>query len=490
TIESASLKAVSKDPEKDPGKDPGKEDPKPTPTPKPDNKPNNKPAEESKYESDTSGSTSAVDSSTTLKDGTYTPDSFAFSGGTGKVNITCPQITVKNGKAFATLVFSSSSYQYVKANGNKYNTSKSGSTASVTIPVELNKNNTIIGMTTKMSAAHEIQYSIFIYLAAADGNKGSVNNTDSVGEENKLDDKAPEILGLKAIESDKEVKSDYLKIFEYEGGIKLVEIAMTKDTVLDPELVKKEEKTSKKADQKASDDKKTTKEASASAEDAENPVKPEQTLDEVRAELYQQDVVKYLVVPKGADIPAGLDKQVIVINLPVKSTYASSVEAVSYMDQLNLLSNIKAVGFEKEDCENKNLKKAMEEEKAVFAGSFDKPKAKEIVKQKTDLVLESDELLPLNESVLKDRASDKKNVTDEKDVKAAKENEKLSTEDYRDRMTEITDRMAALNIPMLIDRSADEKTELGKAEWIRLYGILFNCEDEAEKLYEKTVSEL
>ena len=131
----------------------------------------------SKYESDTSGSTSHVDSATALKDGVYTPDRFTWSGGTGKVQITCNKVTIQNGQAYATLVFSSDHYQYVKANGNKYYTTKGGGSATVVIPVALNQNNKIIGMTDKMSVAHEIEYTIFIYLAAANGGT-SANGTD------------------------------------------------------------------------------------------------------------------------------------------------------------------------------------------------------------------------------------------------------------------------------------------------------------------------
>ena len=54
-----------------------------------------KPDSESKYESDTSGSTKAVNSKTKLKDGVYKPDKFSWSGGTGKVNITCDKVTIK-----------------------------------------------------------------------------------------------------------------------------------------------------------------------------------------------------------------------------------------------------------------------------------------------------------------------------------------------------------------------------------------------------------
>lgn len=114
---------------------------------------NQTPDKESKYEADLNGGTARVNSATTLADGVYTPDKFSWSGGTGKVSISCTKITVTGGQAYATIVFSSGSYGYVKANGNTYYPTVTGSTSTFVIPVELNKNNTIIGMTTKMSIA-------------------------------------------------------------------------------------------------------------------------------------------------------------------------------------------------------------------------------------------------------------------------------------------------------------------------------------------------
>ena len=129
---------------------------------------NGKPDQESKYESDLNKSTARVNSTTGLKDGVYTPDSFSWSGGTGKVSITCSKVTVTGGQAYATITFSSPHYQYVKANGNVYYPSaKTGSSTSFVIPVELNKNNSVVGMTTAMSTAHEIKYTIFVYIAEA-----------------------------------------------------------------------------------------------------------------------------------------------------------------------------------------------------------------------------------------------------------------------------------------------------------------------------------
>ena len=44
-------------------------------------------------------------------------------------------------------------------------------------------------------------------------------------------------------------------------------------------------------------------------------------------------------------------------------------------------------------------------------------------------------------------------------------------------------------IPVVIDRSADEETELAKYEWIKVYGVLFGCEEEMDELFETAVKE-
>ena len=109
-----------------------------------------------------------VDDSTDLSDGAYQPDAFRFSGGTGRVTITCPEVTVKDGRATATIVFSSKNYGYVKVGGGIYYGESDESTSTFEIPVALNQTTPIVGMTTAMSKPHEITYQLDIALAQAD----------------------------------------------------------------------------------------------------------------------------------------------------------------------------------------------------------------------------------------------------------------------------------------------------------------------------------
>lgn len=456
-----------------------------TPTPAPTQKPaDTKPEQESKYESDLSGGTSKVDSATTLADGVYTPDGFSFSGGSGKVTISCSKITVTNGQAYATIAFSSPYYGYVKANGNKYMANVSGGSSIFTIPVELNKNNTIIGMTTRMSVAHEISYNIFISLAAAKKGGSTSSSTGFVKadgttstistDNSRLDTTAPEIMGLEYKAETKLAYAEYFKMYHYDEGITLLEIDMTKDTERDPEKQTEDDKKAEDTDTAAATDE---EEAAAASDSKKTGTEKAKDLTEKTKELYEGNVVKYLIVPKDVEIPAGLDKDMIVVQLPVEKAYVASEDALKLLDeQLDAAENIKAVGMEQKDCQIENIAKAMEDKKISFDGAFDDLDYKALVKDEIDFAILPSEFLPGN-------------AKDEEDADAADEDktpEELLKEE-NERLSDTAERLATLTIPMLVDRSADEKTDLAKAEWLKVYGVIFGCEDQANELFQQMV---
>lgn len=466
----------------------------------------------SKYESDTSGSTSHVDSGTTLKDGVYTPDRFTWSGGTGKVQITCNKVTIQNGQAYATLVFSSDHYQYVKANGNKYYTTKGGGSATAVIPVALNQNNKIIGMTDKMSVAHEIEYTIFIYLAAANGGTSANGTVASTNSNQKLDEKAPEIIGLEYQSETKLDYAEYFKIYHYDQGIVLLEIDMTKDTARDPEKAEEEKSGNQKSvEDKSADIEKSSKKKVASvtinrSEDAQNSdaeskadTSAEESAasdnngtseQELAAELYKGNVVKYLIVPEDVEVPVGLEQDMIIVKKPTDHTYAESDEILNMMKDLDLLDNIAAVGMKSKDCtvsEIADKMKAKDGEKnaeVAYAGTADKLKLKNLVKSEVNLALFTGDILPREDSE-ENAAKDTDKIVD-KDSKDTKET--LTVEEKTEQFEELTEKLAMLGIPVLVDRSSEEKTELGKQEWIKVYGVLYGCEELTNEKFDAAVA--
>lgn len=480
-----------------------------TPTPAPTQKPaDTKPEQESKYESDLSGGTSKVDSATTLADGVYTPDGFSFSGGSGKVTISCSKITVTNGQAYATIAFSSPYYGYVKANGNKYMANVSGGSSIFTIPVELNKNNTIIGMTTRMSVAHEISYNIFISLAAAKKGGSTSSSTGFVKadgtististDNSKLDTTAPEIMGLEYKAETKLAYAEYFKMYHYDEGITLLEIDMTKDTERDPEKQTEDDKKAEDTNTAAATDE---EEAAAASDSKKTSTEKAKDLTEKTKELYEGNVVKYLIVPKDVEIPAGLDKDMIVIQLPVEKAYVASEDALKLLDeQLDAAESIKAVGMEQKDCQIEKIAKAMEDKKISFDGAFDDLDYKALVKDEIDFAILPSEFLPGNAKDEEDtdaadetadtKAEDQKDDKDDKTTDEKADEDKTPEEllkEENERLSDTAERLATLTIPMLVDRSADEKTDLAKAEWLKVYGVIFGCEDQANELFQQMV---
>ena len=405
---------------------------------------NGKPDQESKYESDLNKSTARVNSATGLKDGVYTPDSFSWSGGTGKVRISCSKVTVTGGQAYATITFSSPHYQYVKANGNVYYPSaKTGSSTSFVIPVELNKNNSVVGMTTAMSTAHEIKYTIFVYIAEAakanasaraNGKEVTVigaNGSDSsktATANKKMDEVAPEIIGLEYQSETKAEYAKYFKIYHYDQGITLLEIDMNK-------------KTGRKAAGK--------KWKEASEISGLNPAEQEQ------AALYLNKVIKYLIVPENVEIPAGLDKEVIVVRQPADHVYAGSNKTISLMEELGQLDKVTTVGVKKNKCKNETIKEKMAEKEVIYAGTSGKLNYKKLVKNKCNLAL-------LSSSVLPEKRSSKK---------AAKK--KMTA--YR----KMTEKMTLLQIPVIVDRAKDEKGKDAQKEWEKVYKVILGCDGQS-----------
>ena len=407
------------------------------------------PESESQYESDSSGSTGAVNNSTGLADGVYTPDSFSFSGGSGRISISCTKITVTGGKALATIVFNSSYYGYVKANGNKYFPTHSGNTSIFTIPVNLNANTTIIGMTTRMSAAHEITYTIYVGLNAAKNTDGKGTEAGNESGNKKLDEQAPDISGLTYQSETKLDYAKYFKLYHYDQDITLLEVDMTQA-----------EKAADGTKAVYAESESETEAATATTtEDGEAVV---QTQGEKVSELYQADVVKYLIIPADstAELPAGIEKEMILVHQPIESASVSGDTALATLEELGLLDAVKTVGVEQDTTTVEAVKSGLADGSMTYAGGADDLQYRELVKSKCDFAVLPADILSGDE---------------------------MADTDVKSKLSDAADSFATLDVPMLVDRSADEETELGKREWIKVYGALFGCTEQTDSLFQKAV---
>ena len=110
---------------------------------------------------------------------------FRWSGGSGRVVITCTSVEERDGQTYATINFSgvsgrASHYDAVQVNGTIY----SGSNT-FTIPVTLNGNTVIQARTTAMSQAHWITYTLYIGKAGS-GDNGIISQIRHIREEIRI----------------------------------------------------------------------------------------------------------------------------------------------------------------------------------------------------------------------------------------------------------------------------------------------------------------
>ncbi len=271
--------------------------------------------------------TGNVDSGQNHSKESYVPDKFGFSGGTGRVTLSCPEVFIRDGQAYASLVFDSGSYSYVKVGGKSYEGINTEDTSTFEIPVQLNRNNTIVGCTTKMSAAHEITYSIFVYIEDRDGeSSGSSSREDSSLIQSGKG--AYEIPGLIFSEETKTEDAEYFRIFRYEGGITCIQV--------------------------------------------KNP--------------YDGEIQQYLIAAADAELPAGTEREMTVIKRSSR-VYVASEPVLQWMDELELGENLALTGIKAEDCEAETVRKRLEEEEVAFGGSYDELDYKMLVKERCDLVI-------------------------------------------------------------------------------------------------------
>ena len=315
-----------------------------------------------------------------VPDGEYAPDGFTFSGGSGKVTITCPKITVAEGEVTATLVFSSPNYPRVLVDGAEYPAVHDGDTSVFEVPAPLNGDFTVVGTTTAMSKPHDVAYTLHIYMGEAAPEPREVEG--GTIEAAALEARDRDIPGL-AWQG--EVPLRYAREFAvdcYEGGYRLLTLS---------------------------------------------------------------DGCRYLVVPEGGGVPAGLDGDVRVLRQPLDRVYLAATASMALFDALDSLGAVRFSGTRAEGWYVENAAAAMERGEILFAGKYSEPDYELLLGEGCDLAVESTMIL---------------------------------------HTPKVREQLERLGVPVLVERSSYETHPLGRTEWVKLYGALLNREDEAAAFFD------
>ena len=284
-----------------------------------------------------------------FQDGTYQME-VELLGGSGRASVTSPaEVEIKDGKAVATLEWSSPNYDYMVVNGEKYLPVNTEGNSVFRIPVEaFDRDITVIADTVAMSTPHEIEYTLNFHAGENGQNAAKADTTgqeDADGAEKGQQTAAvggnPAKTAAAPLTYDHSMELSYAENFAvdyYEGGYKLLTTRLNGDRIL---IVPKHQQAS---------------------EDAEA-----------------------LVSPSAEGEPGKL----IVLQEPVKNLYLVASSVMDMFAQLDSMDAISMCGLKEEDWYIPAAKQAMKDGTLLYAGKYSQPDYELLLSQNCSMAIEN-----------------------------------------------------------------------------------------------------
>lgn len=163
-----------------------------------------------------------------------------------------------------------------------------------------------------------------------------------------------------------------------------------------------------------------------------------------------KDGDRFLVIPEDKDVPENMDSDIKIIKRPLKNVYMVSTSAMDLVCAIDEEKNIRLSGTKEKDWYVDKAKKAMKSGNMLYAGKYSAPDYELILSEKCELAVEN-------------------------------------TMIYHS--PEVIDKLENTGVPVLVEKSSYESHPLGRMEWIKMYGVLFGKEDEAEKYFDEKTKE-
>lgn len=284
-----------------------------------------------------------------FQDGTYQME-VELLGGSGRASVTSPaKVEIKDGKAVATLEWSSPNYDYMVVDGEKYLPVNTEGNSVFQIPVEaFDRDIAVIADTVAMSTPHEIEYTLNFHAGENGQNAAKADTTgqeDSDGAEKGQQTAAvggnPAKTAAAPLTYDHSMELSYAENFAvdyYEGGYKLLTTRLNGDRIL---IVPKHQQAPKDAEA--------------------------------------------LVSPSAEGEPGKL----IVLQEPVKNLYLVASSVMDMFAQLDSMDAISMCGLKEEDWYIPAAKQAMKEGTLLYAGKYSQPDYELLLSQNCSMAIEN-----------------------------------------------------------------------------------------------------
>ena len=284
-----------------------------------------------------------------FQDGTYQME-VELLGGSGRASVTSPaKVEIKDGKAVATLEWSSPNYDYMVVDGEKYLPVNTEGNSVFQIPVEaFDQDIAVIADTVAMSTPHEIEYTLNFHAGengqnAAKADTSEQEDADGAekGQQTAAVGENPAKTAAAPLTYDHSMELSYAENFAvdyYEGGYKLLTTQLNGDRIL---IVPKHQQ---------------------APEDAEA-----------------------LVSPSAEGEPGKL----IVLQEPVKNLYLVASSVMDMFAQLDSMDAISMCGLKEEDWYIPAAKQAMKDGTLLYAGKYSQPDYELLLSQNCSMAIEN-----------------------------------------------------------------------------------------------------
>ena len=160
---------------------------------------------------------------------------------------------------------------------------------------------------------------------------------------------------------------------------------------------------------------------------------------------------KLLLVPEDGSVPSDLPDDITVLRQPLNKTYLVSTSAMDPVQAIGAIGNIRFSGTKESGWYVSAAADAMKKGDILYAGKYSAPDYESLLGNGCNFAIEN-------------------------------------TMIYHD--PSVLEMLKSLGIPAMVERSSYETEPLGRLEWVRLYGVLFDKRKEADVFFDKEVSRI
>lgn len=159
----------------------------------------------------------------------------------------------------------------------------------------------------------------------------------------------------------------------------------------------------------------------------------------------------YLLIPKGGKVPMDIPEGITVLQKPLDHTYLVSSSVFDLLQTLEVMDRVTLSGTKEEDLHIEGAVEALQQGRMTYAGKYSMPDYELLLQKNCNLAIENTMIYHTPET---------------------------------------KEQLERIGIPVLVEQSSHEAHPLGRMEWIKVYGMLFDREKEAEALFDEQVEKM